>query len=83
MHPPSPPLTLCRTCADNFPYTVSRELDATKPVVWGGDINVCASGRDVSDPEKGWNKLPGFTQQGEFRLSLASIVCASLVSLMP
>jgi AP endonuclease-1 len=44
-----------------------RELDAVKPVVWGGDINVVASGRDISDPEKGWNKLPGWTEQGSAR----------------
>ncbi|CED84802.1 exodeoxyribonuclease iii [Phaffia rhodozyma] len=39
-----------------------RELDAIKPVVWGGDINVVASGNDISNAAKGWNKLPGWTQ---------------------
>jgi AP endonuclease-1 len=40
-----------------------RSLDALKPVVWGGDINVVATGNDISDAEKGWNKLPGWTRQ--------------------
>ena len=40
-----------------------RELDAVKPVVWGGDINVVATGNDISDAEKGWNKLPGWTKE--------------------
>ncbi|KAL7414527.1 Endonuclease/exonuclease/phosphatase [Mrakia frigida] len=39
-----------------------RELDAKKPVIWGGDINVVATGNDISDPAKGWNKLPGWTR---------------------
>ncbi|OAV87046.1 exodeoxyribonuclease III [Puccinia triticina 1-1 BBBD Race 1] len=39
-----------------------RELDANKPVVWGGDINCAPSEKDIRNAESNWNKTAGYTQ---------------------
>ncbi|KNZ54627.1 exodeoxyribonuclease III [Puccinia sorghi] len=40
-----------------------RELDAKKPVVWGGDINCALSEKDIRNAASNWNKTAGYTQQ--------------------
>lgn len=38
-------------------------LDAVKPVIWCGDLNVVQDERDLSAASKKWNKSPGYTAQ--------------------
>ncbi|KAA1075252.1 hypothetical protein PGT21_032209 [Puccinia graminis f. sp. tritici] len=40
-----------------------RELDAKKPVVWGGDINCALSEKDIRNAASNWNKTAGYTQE--------------------
>ncbi|PLW08607.1 hypothetical protein PCANC_11121 [Puccinia coronata f. sp. avenae] len=40
-----------------------RELDAKKPVVWGGDINCALTEKDIRNATSNWNKTAGYTQQ--------------------
>ncbi|KAL1741316.1 Endonuclease/exonuclease/phosphatase [Schizophyllum fasciatum] len=41
-----------------------RELDAKKPVIWTGDLNVAptAIALDLANPKTNWNKTPGYTE---------------------
>ncbi|KZT37967.1 hypothetical protein SISSUDRAFT_1062351 [Sistotremastrum suecicum HHB10207 ss-3] len=39
-----------------------RELDATKPVIWTGDLNVAPTELDLANPKRNWNKTPGYTE---------------------
>ncbi|KAK0552557.1 hypothetical protein OC846_002849 [Tilletia horrida] len=39
----------------------TASLDAKKPVIWCGDLNVAATERDLALANKKWNKSPGFT----------------------
>ncbi|KDN45593.1 hypothetical protein K437DRAFT_278429 [Tilletiaria anomala UBC 951] len=39
-----------------------KELDAQKPVIWCGDLNVMLDQRDLSAPKKKWNKQPGYSK---------------------
>ncbi|KAL0946681.1 hypothetical protein HGRIS_012868 [Hohenbuehelia grisea] len=39
-----------------------RELDAKKPVIWTGDLNVAPTERDLANAKKNWNKTPGYTE---------------------
>ncbi|KNE94763.1 exodeoxyribonuclease III, variant [Puccinia striiformis f. sp. tritici PST-78] len=40
-----------------------RELDAKKPVVWGGDINCALTEKDIRNATSNWNKTAGYTQE--------------------
>ncbi|POW03639.1 hypothetical protein PSTT_10941 [Puccinia striiformis] len=40
-----------------------RELDAKKPVVWGGDINCALTEKDIRNATSNWNKAAGYTQE--------------------
>ncbi|KAF8609983.1 hypothetical protein BDV93DRAFT_530165 [Ceratobasidium sp. AG-I] len=40
-----------------------RKLDATKPVIWAGDLNVAPTARDLRNDTTNWNKTAGYTQQ--------------------
>ncbi|KAG9084461.1 hypothetical protein FS749_005213 [Ceratobasidium sp. UAMH 11750] len=40
-----------------------RKLDATKPVIWTGDLNVAPSAKDLKNDKSNWNKTAGYTQQ--------------------
>ncbi|CAJ0578373.1 unnamed protein product, partial [Mesorhabditis spiculigera] len=40
-----------------------KELDATKPVVYGGDLNVAHHEIDLKNPESNRNKTAGFTDE--------------------
>ncbi|KAI9604787.1 hypothetical protein H4Q26_002757 [Puccinia striiformis f. sp. tritici PST-130] len=40
-----------------------RELDAKKPVVWGGDINCALTENDIRNATSNWNKTAGYTQE--------------------
>lgn len=35
-----------------------RELDATKPVIWGGDFNCAPTAKDIRHAKPNWNKTP-------------------------
>ncbi|KIS66052.1 uncharacterized protein UMAG_15027 [Mycosarcoma maydis] len=37
------------------------ELDAQKPIIWCGDLNVVQDERDLAAASKKWNKSPGYT----------------------
>ncbi|OJT08188.1 Exodeoxyribonuclease [Trametes pubescens] len=39
-----------------------RELDAKKPVIWTGDLNVAPTALDLTNPKPNWNKTPGYTE---------------------
>lgn len=39
-----------------------RELDARKPIVWGGDINCALTEKDIRNGPSNWNKAAGYTQ---------------------
>ncbi|KZT11321.1 uncharacterized protein LAESUDRAFT_720540 [Laetiporus sulphureus 93-53] len=39
-----------------------RALDAKKPVIWGGDLNVAPTEKDLSNPKPNWNKTAGYTE---------------------
>ncbi|KAG0149079.1 hypothetical protein CROQUDRAFT_654176 [Cronartium quercuum f. sp. fusiforme G11] len=39
-----------------------RELDAVKPVVWGGDINCALTEKDLRNAATSWNKIAGYTK---------------------
>ncbi|KAI0046160.1 hypothetical protein FA95DRAFT_1560424 [Auriscalpium vulgare] len=39
-----------------------RSLDAKKPVIWGGDLNVAPTALDLSNGKRNWNKTPGYTE---------------------
>lgn len=41
--------------------TYLAELDAQKPVIWCGDLNVVQDERDLAAASKKWNKSPGYT----------------------
>ncbi len=41
--------------------TYLTELDAQKPVIWCGDLNVVQDERDIAAASKKWNKSPGYT----------------------
>lgn len=40
-----------------------RKLDATKPVIWGGDLNVAPTAKDLRNDLSNWNKTAGYTEQ--------------------
>lgn len=42
--------------------TKLTELDAIKPVIWTGDLNVVLDERDLSKAKGKWNKSPGYTE---------------------
>ncbi|KAI0670400.1 Endonuclease/exonuclease/phosphatase [Trametes maxima] len=52
-----------------------RALDAKKPVIWTGDLNVAPTALDLTNPKPNWNKTPGYTE-AETR-SFARILNAS------
>lgn len=37
-------------------------LDAKKPVIWTGDLNVAPKAIDLANPKTNWNKTPGYTE---------------------
>ncbi|KII88376.1 hypothetical protein PLICRDRAFT_175973 [Plicaturopsis crispa FD-325 SS-3] len=39
-----------------------RDLDAKKPVIWTGDLNVAPTEIDLSNAKKNWNKTAGYTE---------------------
>ncbi|OBZ75520.1 DNA-(apurinic or apyrimidinic site) lyase [Grifola frondosa] len=39
-----------------------RELDAKKPVIWAGDLNVAPTAMDLAHPKPNWNKTAGYTE---------------------
>ncbi|THH07665.1 hypothetical protein EW145_g3226 [Phellinidium pouzarii] len=39
-----------------------RDLDAKKPVVWTGDLNVAPTAKDLTHAKNNWNKTPGYTE---------------------
>lgn len=39
-----------------------RQLDAIKPVIWGGDINCALTEKDIRNAASNWNKSAGYTQ---------------------
>lgn len=39
-----------------------RALDAKKPVIWTGDLNVAPTELDLANPKTNWNKTPGYTE---------------------
>ncbi|KAI0647035.1 Endonuclease/exonuclease/phosphatase [Trametes meyenii] len=39
-----------------------RALDAKKPVIWTGDLNVAPTALDLTNPKPNWNKTPGYTE---------------------
>ncbi|KAG9106331.1 hypothetical protein FRC07_008869 [Ceratobasidium sp. 392] len=40
-----------------------RKLDAIKPVIWTGDLNVAPTAKDLRNDKSNWNKTAGYTQQ--------------------
>ncbi|CAE6449079.1 unnamed protein product [Rhizoctonia solani] len=40
-----------------------RKLDATKPVIWAGDLNVAPTAKDLRNDKSNWNKTAGYTEQ--------------------
>jgi len=38
-----------------------QQLDAEKPVIWGGDLNVAPTPKDLTNSKTNWNKTPGHT----------------------
>lgn len=40
-----------------------QQLEATKPVVWCGDMNVAHQAIDLANPKSNYNKSAGYTQQ--------------------
>ncbi|KAG8748311.1 hypothetical protein FRC10_007702 [Ceratobasidium sp. 414] len=40
-----------------------RKLDAIKPVIWAGDLNVAPTAKDLRNDKSNWNKTPGYTKQ--------------------
>ncbi|KDQ17974.1 hypothetical protein BOTBODRAFT_104889 [Botryobasidium botryosum FD-172 SS1] len=39
-----------------------RTLDATKPVIWTGDLNCAPTSKDIRNAKTNWNKTAGFTE---------------------
>ncbi|KAF4576722.1 hypothetical protein EYR36_000682 [Pleurotus pulmonarius] len=39
-----------------------RSLDACKPVIWTGDLNVAPTELDLANAKKNWNKSAGYTE---------------------
>ncbi|KAI5119491.1 hypothetical protein M0805_009515 [Coniferiporia weirii] len=39
-----------------------RALDAKKPVMWAGDLNVAPTEKDLTNGKNNWNKTPGYTE---------------------
>ncbi|EIN07274.1 hypothetical protein PUNSTDRAFT_121434 [Punctularia strigosozonata HHB-11173 SS5] len=39
-----------------------RSLDAKKSVIWVGDLNVAPEAIDLANPQRNWNKTPGYTE---------------------
>ncbi|KAK9894178.1 hypothetical protein P389DRAFT_146722 [Cystobasidium minutum MCA 4210] len=39
-----------------------RELDAQKPVIWGGDFNCAPTEKDIRHAKPNWDKTPGYTK---------------------
>ncbi|KAF8892448.1 Endonuclease/exonuclease/phosphatase, partial [Infundibulicybe gibba] len=39
-----------------------RSLDARKPVIWTGDLNVAPTEMDLKNAKSNWNKTPGYTE---------------------
>ncbi|PCH38170.1 DNA-lyase [Wolfiporia cocos MD-104 SS10] len=39
-----------------------RALDARKPVIWTGDLNVAPTDKDLANPRPNWNKTAGYTE---------------------
>ncbi|TCD63626.1 hypothetical protein EIP91_005177 [Steccherinum ochraceum] len=42
--------------------TYLHSLDAKKPVIWGGDLNVAPTELDLTHAKSNWNKTPGYTE---------------------
>ncbi|KAJ1309782.1 hypothetical protein OPQ81_006547 [Rhizoctonia solani] len=40
-----------------------RKLDAVKPVIWAGDLNVAPTAKDIKNDKSNWNKTAGYTEQ--------------------
>ncbi|KAG8713109.1 hypothetical protein FRC11_013262, partial [Ceratobasidium sp. 423] len=40
-----------------------RKLDAIKPVIWAGDLNVAPTAKDLRNDKSNWNKTAGYTEQ--------------------
>ncbi|CAE6455756.1 unnamed protein product [Rhizoctonia solani] len=40
-----------------------RKLDAVKPVIWAGDLNVAPTAMDLRNDKSNWNKTAGYTEQ--------------------
>ncbi|CAE6414586.1 unnamed protein product [Rhizoctonia solani] len=40
-----------------------RNLDAIKPVIWAGDLNVAPTAKDLRNDKSNWNKTAGYTEQ--------------------
>ncbi|CCO28004.1 hypothetical protein BN14_01995 [Rhizoctonia solani AG-1 IB] len=50
-----------------------RNLDAIKPVIWAGDLNVAPTAKDLRNDKSNWNKTAGYTEQetSAFKRALA------------
>ncbi|TFY76623.1 hypothetical protein EWM64_g7391 [Hericium alpestre] len=40
-----------------------RDLDKKKPVIWGGDLNVAPTEKDLKNAKQNWNKTAGYTEE--------------------
>ncbi|CAE6465911.1 unnamed protein product [Rhizoctonia solani] len=40
-----------------------RKLDAIKPVIWTGDLNVAPTAMDIKNDKSNWNKTAGYTEK--------------------
>ncbi|KDN51681.1 hypothetical protein RSAG8_00228, partial [Rhizoctonia solani AG-8 WAC10335] len=40
-----------------------RKLDAVKPVIWTGDLNVAPTAKDIKNDKSNWNKTAGYTEK--------------------
>ncbi|CAE6490379.1 unnamed protein product [Rhizoctonia solani] len=40
-----------------------RKLDAVKPVIWTGDLNVAPTAKDLRNDKSNWNKTAGYTEK--------------------
>ncbi|EKM55126.1 uncharacterized protein PHACADRAFT_120160 [Phanerochaete carnosa HHB-10118-sp] len=50
-----------RTWNKHF-HAYIHSLDAKKPVIWTGDLNVAPTELDLANPKPNWNKTPGYTE---------------------
>ncbi|KAH7340862.1 Endonuclease/exonuclease/phosphatase [Rhizoctonia solani] len=53
-----------------------RKLDAIKPVIWTGDLNVAPTAKDLRNDKSNWNKTAGYTEQetSAFKLTTSTAI---------